>query len=54
MEGESRGTQSIIGEPLSSYVRGVQMEGGNGITPSIIDDFHSWISNEIKRKVKVV
>ena len=54
MEGESGGTPSIIGEPLSSYIRGVQMEGDSGITRSIIDDFHAWISNEIKRKVKVV
>ena len=54
MEGESGGTQSIIGEPLSSYIRVVQMEVESGITRSIIDDFHSWISNEIKRKGKVV
>ena len=54
MEGESGGTQSIIGEPLYSYIRVVQMEVESGNTRSIIDDFHSWISNEIKRKGKVV
>ena len=54
MEGESGGTQSIIVEPLSSYIRVVQMEVESGNTRSIIDDFHSWISNEIKRKGKVV
>ena len=36
MEGESSVTRSIIGEPLSSYIREVQMEGESGLNPSII------------------
>ena len=37
MDGESSVTRSIIGEPLSSYIRDVQMERESGVNPSMID-----------------
>ena len=40
MESESGATQSIIDEIQSSDLQGYQMEGGIGITRSIIDEFH--------------
>ena len=37
MEGENSVTRSMIGEPLSSYILEVQMEGESGVNPSMID-----------------
>ena len=39
---------------VSWDIQGDQREGKSGVTKSVIDEFYSWISNEIKWKVKVV
>ena len=40
MERESGVTRSIIDEPHSSDIQGVQMESVSGVTPSILDEPH--------------
>ena len=35
-------------------IKGYQMEGKSRVSRSIIDELHSWITKEIKWKVKVV
>ena len=54
MEGESGVTGTIIHEVHSSDIQGDQMEGGSGVTQSVIDELLVWISKEIKWKVKLV
>ena len=48
MEGESGVSLRIIAELYSWDIQSDQMEGGGGVTRSIIDDFILWISKENK------
>ena len=54
MESESGVTLRIIDELHSPDIEGNQMECESGVTRSLIDEIYFWMSNEIKRKVKVV
>ena len=54
MESESVVTLRIIDELHSPDIQGNQMECESGVTRSLIDELYFWMSNEIKRKVKVV
>ena len=54
MEGESGVTQSRIDQIHFSDTQGVQMEGEKVLLGVSLMNFIFWISNEIKRKVKVV
>ena len=54
MEGGSGVTRSITDELHFFDIEGYYMEGESIVTRGIIDEVHSWISKEIKRKVKVV
>ena len=54
MEGKSGVTQSVIDDLHSSVIQRDQMEGECGLTRSIIDELLSWVSKEIKWKVRVV
>ena len=55
MEEESGVTQSIIDQIHSSYLQGAQIEGENMVLLEVsLMNFILWISNDNKRKVKVV
>ena len=54
MESESGVTLRIVDELHSPDIQGNQMECESDVTRSLIDELYFWMSNEIKRKVKVV
>ena len=54
MVGEGGVTRNIIDELHSSDIQEYQMEGESGVPEVTLMNFILRISNEIKRKVKVV